>query len=317
MRTIVRPIAYRQERTLTQPTELVGRGLVTGIQIRLRLLPAMPGTGLRFTRVDQSYSTPIPARTAYVTSTNRRTTLGPAHEGVTLVEHLLAALKGLRVDNCWIQLDGVEPPGVDGSARPFADLILNAGIVAQSSRRPIWGVDAPVIVQDGTATIALHPPEPSGSTDFRITYMLDYGTSSPIARQSFTTLLTPETFHQDVAGCRTFVLEHEADQLRQQGIGRHLTPSDLLVFGPRGLIGNRLRVADEPARHKLLDIVGDLALSGHDWCGHLVAYRSGHSLNVELARELAQRVTQQSAQTMPQQLARLGSTRARTVVRAA
>ena len=310
------PIAYRQERTLARPAEMVGRGLVTGVRTRLRLLPAEPHTGLRFTRVDQAHGTTLPARVEYVTNTKRRTTLGPAESGVTLVEHLLAALKGLRVDNCWIQIDGMEPPGVDGSALPFADLIKNAGIVTQSARHVIWAVDSPVIARDHSATITLHPPEANRPLEFRLTYILDYGQNAPIARQAFTTVLTPETFHRDIAGCRTFVLEQEAHQLRLQGIGTHLSTSDLLVFGQRGLIDNRLRVADEPARHKLLDIVGDLALSGLDWAGHLVAYRSGHALNVELARMLAQRVAQCNATRVLSEPERPGFTRSRRQLRA-
>jgi UDP-3-O-acyl-N-acetylglucosamine deacetylase len=122
--------------------------------------------------------------------------------------------------------------------------------------------------------------------ELRISYLLDYGTVGPIPRQSCTLNVNPGEFVPGVAGCRTFVTEAEAEALRAQGIGKHLTPADLLVFGPRGVIDNRLRFANEPARHKILDLVGDLALCGFDLAGHAVAYRSGHALNVELARRL-------------------------------
>jgi UDP-3-O-[3-hydroxymyristoyl] N-acetylglucosamine deacetylase len=141
-----------------------------------------------------------------------------------------------------------------------------------------------VIVSQGGATIALHPAD--GPT-LRVSYLLDYGLVGPIPRQAFTLDATPEAFTREVAGCRTFLLEEEAVALRAQGVGRHLTPQDVLVFGPRGPIDNRLRYADEPARHKVLDLVGDLALCGFDLAGHVVAYRSGHALNVELAKTLA------------------------------
>jgi UDP-3-O-acyl-N-acetylglucosamine deacetylase len=195
----------------------------------------------------------------------------------------LAALAGLRVDNCEVELDGPEPPGLDGSAAGFVEAITRAGTELQIARRPVRAATAPVVVSAGGATIALHPAEEPG---LRVTYHLDYGPVGPIPRQTFTTDLRPGPF-AGVAGCRTFVTAAEAEALRAAGVGRHLTAADLLVFGPRGPIGNRLRFADEPARHKVLDLVGDLALCGFDLAGHVVAYRSGHALNVELARALA------------------------------
>jgi UDP-3-O-acyl-N-acetylglucosamine deacetylase len=124
----------------------------------------------------------------------------------------------------------------------------------------------------------------------RASYRLDYGPGSPIPPQAHTTVLTPESFVAELAMCRTFLLEEEARAMVRQGVGKHLKPSDLPVFGPRGVIDNHLRFADEPARHKLLDLVGDLSLFGLDVAGHVVAYRSGHPLNVELVRALARRL---------------------------
>ena len=120
------------------------------------------------------------------------------------------------------------------------------------------------------ATLALHP---SDEPTLKISYLLDYGLPSPIGRQAHTTVLTPESFLNELAGCRTFLLEPEAQELRRQGLGACTTPADLLVFGPRGPIHNALRFANEPARHKILDIVGDLSLLGCDLYGHLVAFR--------------------------------------------
>ena len=134
------------------------------------------------------------------------------------------------------------------------------------------------------ATLALHPPV---GRDLRISYALDYGPRSPIDRQLCTQVITPETFASAVAACRTFLLEEEAEELRRQGLGSRTTPADLLVFGRHGPIDNRLRFANEPARHKILDLVGDLSLLGHDLIGHIVAYRSGHPLNTELTRLLS------------------------------
>ena len=145
----------------------------------------------------------------------------------------------------------------------------------------MFAVDETVAVSAGGATLALHPPAAGGLT---ISYFLDYGLQSPIGRQVHTETITPASFANELCMCRTFILESEADELRRQGLGSRTTLADLLVFGPRGPIDNRQRFANEPARHKVLDLVGDLALLGADLCGHVTAYRSGHSLNVDLAR---------------------------------
>ncbi len=283
----MRHIGFRHQRTLAAPAEVRGVGFVTGAKSRVRFVPAAADTGLVFVRTDLPYRPLTPARPDRVTSTARRTTLGTLETGVTLVEHVLAALSGLRVDNCVIELDAAEPPGLDGSAKGFTDALADAGVVLQSARRPVWAPREPVVVAQNGATIALHPL-PAGET--RATYLLDYGAGASIPRQSFTMTVTPEAFARDVADSRTFLLEHESHALRRAGIGRHLTPAELLVFGTNGVIGNRVRYADEPARHKVLDIVGDLALCGFDIAGHVVAYRSGHALNVMLAQELTARV---------------------------
>jgi UDP-3-O-acyl N-acetylglucosamine deacetylase len=280
----VRVIGYRPQRTLAATTEIAGVGFITGARVHVRFRPAPVDTGRVFRRSDQPLAAPVAARVECVTGTDRRTTLGPAAHGVTLVEHLLAALAGLRIDNCLIELDGPEPPGLDGSADGFVAVLAAAGIVNQTARRPIYTPDAPILVSRDTATIGLHPAK---SPELRASYLLDYGAFAAIPRQTFTLDFSPGDFVREVAACRTFVTAAEAEALRTQGIGEHLTAADLIVFGERGPIHNRLRFADEPARHKVLDMIGDLALCGFDLAGHVVAYRSGHALNVELARRLA------------------------------
>ena len=279
----MRLIGYRYQRTLAAAAEVRGVGFITGSRVRARLLPAPPDTGVVFRRVDLPGGPAIPARADQVTGTQRRTTLGPPDRGVTLVEHLLATLAGLRVDNCEVELDGPEPPGLDGSAAGFARAVLSAGTALQHARRPVRTVTEPVIVSAAGATIGLHPADGPG---LRASYRLDYGIFGPIPRQSHTLDVRPESFVREVASCRTFLTEPEARALRAQGVGAHVSTAEVLVFGPRGPIDNRLRFADEPARHKVLDLVGDLALCGFDLAGHVVAYRSGHALNVDLARRL-------------------------------
>jgi UDP-3-O-acyl N-acetylglucosamine deacetylase len=280
----MRKFGQRSPRTIARPALLHGIGFLTGANVRLRFQPAPPGTGIVFVRTDLQPATHIPARYDQVTGTQRRTTLGTAPAQVGLVEHVLAALAGLRIDNCFVELDAPEPPGLDGSAWGFVEALLDAGVELQPGQRGVWGVEEPVVVRAGGGTLALHP----GSGDeLRFSYFLNYGHCSPIDRQSHTLALTPESFINELACCRTFILESEIAELRSQGLGTRTTTADLLVFGAAGPVNNALRFANEPARHKVLDIVGDLALLGQDLRGHVVAYRSGHPLNVELVRTLS------------------------------
>ena len=281
--------SHRPQRTLARPAEVAGVGFLTGADVRLRFLPAPPCTGVVFTRTDLHPTVRLPARVEHVTGTRRRTTLGRPPAQVELVEHVLAALAGLRIDNCVVELNAPEPPGLDGSARRFVDALRQAGAVVQPVRREVWGVRQPVTVCQPGASLTLHP---GPSAALKISYILDYGPGAAIDRQMHTEVVTPGTFADELAGCRTFLLEAEVAELRRQGLGVRTTPADLLVFGPRGPIDNCLRYANEPARHKVLDLVGDLSLLGHDLCGHVVAYRSGHPLNVELVRALARQLEQ-------------------------
>jgi UDP-3-O-acyl N-acetylglucosamine deacetylase len=269
--------------------EITGVGFLTGALVRLRLLPAPPDAGLMFVRTDQTPPFQIPARIEKVSATQRRTVLGQPPHHVGLVEHVLAALAGLRIDNCLLELNAPEPPGLDGSALGFVQAIHQAGTVLQAARRAVWSVDSPIFVEHQGATLTLHP---AWTDELKISYLLEYGPDSPIGSQVHTQTITPDTFANELADCRTFVLEEEVAELRRQGLGTRTTTSDLLVFGRHGPINNTLRHANEPARHKVLDMVGDLALFGHDLCGHLVAYRSGHALNAELVRILARRLAQ-------------------------
>jgi UDP-3-O-[3-hydroxymyristoyl] N-acetylglucosamine deacetylase len=280
----VKRLGHRQQRTIQQPVEVTGVGYLTGADVRLRFVPAPADAGVVFVRTDLGPRARVPATADRVTGTNRRTTLGHAPLCVGLVEHVLAALAGLRIDNCTVELDAPEPPGLDGSARGFVEALTRAGVAMQHARRDIWTVERAVLLTHGGATLALHPLE---SNKLKVSYLLDYGPRTPLGRQTHTEVITPESFRAAIADSRTFLLEEEAFQLRAQGIGSRTGVGDLLVFGGRGLIGNRLRYANEPARHKILDVLGDLALLGHDLRGHLVAYRSGHPLNVELVRVLA------------------------------
>jgi UDP-3-O-acyl N-acetylglucosamine deacetylase len=296
---IMRRHSYRHERTVRRPAEVWGVGFLTGATVRLRFLPAPPRSGVLFARTDLRPRVHLNAHISQVTGTARRTTLGYLPGQVGLVEHVLAALAGLRIDNCVVELNAPEPPGLDGSARQFVVALLEAGVELQSAERPVYATEESVVLSAGNATLTLHPPVSQDRDDLVITYFLDYGLRSPIGRQVHTQTITPTSFTQEIAACRTFILESEAAELRRQGLGTRTTTADLLVFGAHGPIDNRLRFADEPARHKVLDLVGDLSLLGADLCGHIVACRSGHPLNIELVRALQQQLPQNGTTPLP------------------
>jgi UDP-3-O-acyl N-acetylglucosamine deacetylase len=284
----VRRHSTRRQRTIARPAEVRGIGFLTGATVRLRFVPAPPSSGVVFVRADLPRRPCVAAHVDAVTGTQRRTTLGHAPAQVGLVEHVLAALAGLRIDNCLVELDAPEPPGLDGSAQQFVAALGGAGLQLQEESRSVWCVAEPVVLAAGGATLALHPP--AEGCALWLSYFLDYGAFSPLGRQLHSQAVTPSSFLRDLAPCRTFILESEAAELRRQGLGARTTTADLLVFGPHGPIDNELRFANEPARHKVLDLVGDLSLLGADLCGHVVAYRSGHPLNVELVRTLRRRL---------------------------
>src|SRR5262249_7734434 len=156
-------------------------------------------TGVVFVRTDRPDRPAVPARADHVTDTRRRTTLGPNGAGVTLVEHVLAALAGLRIDNCVVELDGLEPPGLDGSAKGFVEALVDAGIELQPKRKAVLTPTAPVVAAKAGATVALHPG--TGPT-LTVSYVLDYGRGGPIPRQAVSFDLTPESFARELAGCR-------------------------------------------------------------------------------------------------------------------
>ncbi len=166
-------IGYRHQRTIARSASLSGPGMITGAKIQVKMHPAPENTGVVFVRTDLPGNPVVPARADVVTSTQRRTTLGGGDSAITLVEHLLATLAGLRVDNCIIELDGPEPPGLDGSAAGFVDTVLDAGITIQTGRRAIWTVKEKVVVQQAGATVAFHPLEADAPQELLATYMLD------------------------------------------------------------------------------------------------------------------------------------------------
>lgn len=271
----------RKQRTIAGPVVVEGIGYWSGRDVRVEFRPAVVDTGIVFIRRDLEGCPRIAAAVANWTETPLRTTLRSGDVGVDMIEHVMAALAGLHVDNCEVWVDQQEMPGCDGSSMPFVEAIMAAGIVEQNAPRLQRIIQDVIRLGDAESWIEARPCC-SGKTIFQ--YELDYGSGGPIGRQSLELVLSPESFQKKLAASRTFVLAREAAALQARGLGRRATCRDLLVFGPDGPIDNQLRFADECVRHKLLDMVGDLALAGCDLIGRFVAYRSGHRLNAEIVR---------------------------------
>jgi UDP-3-O-[3-hydroxymyristoyl] N-acetylglucosamine deacetylase/UDP-3-O-[3-hydroxymyristoyl] N-acetylglucosamine deacetylase/3-hydroxyacyl-[acyl-carrier-protein] dehydratase len=189
----------------------------------------------------------------------------------------------LQIDNCIVEVDREEMPGLDGSSAGYVAALRTAGLVVQASRRRRIVVERVCRVGDAENWVEISPTE-TGSLS--VEYRLDYGSNSSIPKQSYSCQVTPDTFVRELAPARTFVTEEQAVMLRSRGLASHVTNRDLLVFGKDGPIGNLLRYHDECSRHKSLDLIGDLSILGADIVGSIVSCRGGHQLNGALAVEL-------------------------------
>ncbi len=268
--------------TLAGVVKLSGAGLFHGVNANVQLLPGSENSGVIFRRTDLSGRPEVLATVENVASAARRTVLAANGAKVETVEHLMAALCGLAIDNCVVEIDGPEVPAMDGSCLPFCEAILETGIDKQSAMRRLCRIrEAHAAAGDGGERIEVTPLHQPVSS---ICYQLDYGTHSPVPVCSFTVSLTPDEFMQEIAGARTFIQEDEIELLRRMGFGRHLTSRDIVVFNNDGTItDNELRWPDEPVRHKILDCIGDLALCGSPFVAQVIAKKTGHRLNHVMA----------------------------------
>lgn len=288
-------MTYRSQRTIERPVEVSGVGFITGADVRLKFLPAEADEGITFVRTDSAEKLAIPALVEFTAPRERRTALEYRGTKVEMIEHVMAALAGLWIDNCRVELNAPEPPGCDGSSIVFVEELLATGILDQCVPRKciVINYDVSTGTPDGKVQVSALRTIRRGLS---ISYDLSYGPESPIPAQSVSVEITPETFVRELAFSRTFLLKQEADQLRAQGYGSRTTARDLLIYGPDGVIDNELRAADECARHKILDCVGDLALIGCDVSGHLDCFRSGHRQNAEIVRRLKRAHAEQFSQ---------------------
>ncbi|MEK6235542.1 MAG: UDP-3-O-acyl-N-acetylglucosamine deacetylase, partial [Planctomycetales bacterium] len=247
--------------------------------------PAEPNAGVTFVRSDLPEKPRSPASVEFHRETPRRTTLENDGAHVEMIEHIMAALAGMRVDNCEVHMDAPEAPGCDGSSLAFVEALDSVGFAEQDAVARFIKVHEDLRVGDDKAWIEATPSD-AGPTALSVKFHIDYGPSGPISRQTIQLDVDPESFRRELAPSRTFVLQHEAEWLRSQGIAQRPTEKDLLIFNDDGPINNTLRFDDECVRHKALDLIGDLALTGRRPVGCFVAHCSGHRLNAQTARAL-------------------------------
>jgi UDP-3-O-[3-hydroxymyristoyl] N-acetylglucosamine deacetylase len=284
---MVRTIRNTPRRGLKSAIGCEGIGLHSGASVHLRLLPAAAGSGVAFHRSD--LGAVIPARHDHVADTRLSTVLAdPARPEIRVatVEHVMAALAGAGIDDAVVELDGPEVPVLDGSAAEFSFLIACAGIIETGPMRDRIEVLRPVRAADGAAFAELHPAEPFAQDRFNMTLAIEFPARA-IGRQTLSLDLTPERFTRELARARTFTMEAEIRALHEAGLalggslGNAVVVNDDKVLNPEGL-----RFADEFVRHKLLDVVGDLALAGALISGRFIGNRSGHRLNNMLLHAL-------------------------------
>jgi UDP-3-O-[3-hydroxymyristoyl] N-acetylglucosamine deacetylase len=268
-----------QQRTIRRSTSCAGIGLHSGGKVTLSLKPAPANFGIRFRRSDVN-GFEVPATVGHIGGINYATGLSRDTVRIDTVEHLLAALVSLGIDNAIVELNSPEVPIMDGSAAPFIYLIQEAGVKTLTAPRRYMKVLRPISLSRGDKRIALYP-----SDHFKVTYSIAY--DHPLLREQSRTLrLSESVFIDEIAPARTFTFLKEVEQLRQQGLALGGSLENAVVIGETGILNNALRFTDEFVRHKILDAIGDLALLGHPVVGHLVAHRGGHSLHTAFAAKV-------------------------------
>lgn len=297
---------YLKQHTVQAPVSLEGIGLHSGMPARITFLPAPENHGTIFKRTDLPNAPQVPADLEYVVELQRSTTLQAQGARIQTVEHVLAALAGLQIDNVLIELEGGEPPALDGSSIEYIRALKNAGTQEQKANREFYIIEEPIHYHDAEKNIDLAALE---FQDFRVTVMVDYG--SKVLGIQHATMTRIEEFEREIAPCRTFCFWHELESLLKNGlikggsldnavviVDQPVSEAELAAMGElfnrkgikvagEGVLNNvELRFPNEPARHKLLDLIGDLSLIGAPLKGQIVALRPGHASNIAFARQI-------------------------------
>jgi UDP-3-O-[3-hydroxymyristoyl] N-acetylglucosamine deacetylase/3-hydroxyacyl-[acyl-carrier-protein] dehydratase len=278
------------QKTIKSEGKIVGKGMFGGKDAKVIFHPASADSGIVFVRTDVPEPVRISAVAPNLAERSRRTTIKRGSVSIETIEHCLAALSAMEIDNVVVEVEGPELPAPDCSSAEYFKVLKHIGAVEQDVRRKEFIVREPISITAGDASIYALP---NSSDGLSITYDLDYGGHTGIGRQIFSCQVTTESFEKHLAPARTFLLEAEAKQFQARGIGTHLSPRDILVIDSEGPIKNSFRFPNECVRHKIVDLIGDLALVGQAISGRIVAYKSGHSLNQQLVTRLYEAAQQQ------------------------
>jgi UDP-3-O-[3-hydroxymyristoyl] N-acetylglucosamine deacetylase/3-hydroxyacyl-[acyl-carrier-protein] dehydratase len=272
--------AVLQQQTLNRPASFSGIGLHSGNKVTMTFLPAAPNSGIRFRRVDLDDKPEIEARVEHVVENNRSTTLAKGNTRVHTVEHVLATFAGYGIDNAVVELDANEPPIADGSAREYCKLVQSAGIVAQDERREPYAVTAPIELEMGETVMTLFPDD-----GFKIS--CTSADKQGRFTQFYSLEISPKSWERELAHARTFCFYEEIEYLIKNGLIKGGSLENAVVIRDDAVLTTEpLRYPEEFVRHKILDLVGDLALLGRPIHGHLVAIKPSHAANCELTRRL-------------------------------
>ena len=273
----------RLQKTIKSEGRLSGKGLFGGKEVKVVFRPAPVDSGVVFVRTDVPEPVRISAVIPNVAERSRRTALKKGSVSIETVEHCLAAVGALEINNIVVEIDGAELPAPDCSSAEFFKVLNRIGLVEQEAGRKEFVITEPISISSGGASIYALPYD---DEELNITYDLDYAGHTGVGRQVYSCRVTPESFEKNLASARTFLLEAEAKQFQARGMGTHLGPRDILVINSDGPVKNSFRFPNECVRHKIADLIGDLVLLGRALKGRIVAYKSGHSLNQQLVRRL-------------------------------
>lgn len=267
------------ETTIHHPVEVSGIGLHSGVTVHMRIAPAPAGTGIVFRRSDLN-DFPIPASWKHVARVSYATSLMRQGVLISTTEHLLSTVYSFAVDNAYVDIDNLEVPILDGSGKPFVDLLREAEVRTLRRPRKYLKIRRTVCVEDGRKRISIVPDD-----TFRLTCDIDF--PQPIGKQSLALEVTPESYASELSPARTFGFEHELDQMREMGLIRGASLDSAVCFTHEGVLNpGGLRFPDECCRHKALDLIGDLALIGRPLLGHVIAERAGHAMHAALVAKI-------------------------------
>ncbi|MFH0731754.1 MAG: UDP-3-O-acyl-N-acetylglucosamine deacetylase [Candidatus Omnitrophota bacterium] len=276
----------QKQKTLKKEVSLKGTGIHTGEQVNITFKPALPNSSINFLRTDLPDSPLMPATLAHLLDAQlrvRRTSIGKDKAQAHTIEHLMAVFCGLGIDNILVEMDGPEAPGLDGSAAKIVEVIKTAGLMEQDAPRKELLIKDPLWVDEKDSCVVVLP-----SDHFSVSYILDYSHAG-IEPQYNHFRIIPEIFEKEIAPSRTFCLKEEIDSLTRLGLGKGASPKNTIIIDSDGRTTADLRFKDEFLRHKVMDLIGDLFLTGYFLKAHIIAIKSGHSLNLKIAQAVKSR----------------------------